>query len=316
MDFTLPSHTTEMVAELTRWARDRPVFEISDTDDASGWKQLVEFGIFDLEEQGGDMLDLVSAVAAVARAPLPGPLVEAEIAARANSAVAIPILERGGVVSAAAPSASARSVIGWGARAEATISAADGSVLAAGPLPKVHNAFGMPHGWLDGQVLGDDNYDGRRWLLASAASTGLAEGAFEMLMRHTKDRTVFGKPLASRQAVQVRLAECAMLLQGATLALQDAGWRWAQGQPRARIAAALTWLYVVEATTKVFNHTHQLYGALGFCDETGIFRYSAQARWLRLSVPEANAIRAITVQRRREPGTPPSLVLRGFSEHP
>ncbi|MGW4338451.1 acyl-CoA dehydrogenase family protein [Rhodococcus koreensis] len=314
MDFTLPSHTAELAAELRRWARGRPVFEVSDADDVAGWKQLVEFGVFDLEEQGGDMLDLVSAVEAISRAPLPGPVIEAEIAMRANAEAAAPILSRGGVVTSVGPTGHARTVVGWGARADLVVSSVDGAVVADEPCPVAHNAFGMPHGWIDITVAGVDGLQDRRWLLASAATVGLATGAYEMALQHAKDRSVFGKPLTSRQSVQVRLAECTMLLQGASVAVQDAGWRWAHMQSGASAAAALTWLYTADAAMKVFAHAHQLFGALGFCDETGLLRYSSQARWLRLSVPPADAAKVVWSTRARSGGTPPSLVLRGFAE--
>ncbi|ETA04882.1 MULTISPECIES: acyl-CoA dehydrogenase family protein [Gordonia] len=312
MDFVLPDHTVGLVDELRRWARDRPIFEVSDADDATGWKQLVEFGIFDLEAHGGDMLDLVCAISAVSRAPLPGPLVEAELAARANPTVAPDVLGRGGVISSIGPGGPARRVVGWGARAEAVVSTVDGAVLTDRPCEPVHNAYHLPHGWLEHDGQGADEMASRRWLLASAATLGLASGAYEMTMRHTKDREVFGRPLASRQAVQVRLAECSMLLQGAEVAVLDAAWRWSGDDVRSPTAAALTWLYTREATEKVLAHAHQLFGALGFCDETGLVRLSSQARWLRLSVPEGPAVDHVVSTRARAAGTPPSLVLRGF----
>ncbi|AFR49503.1 acyl-CoA dehydrogenase family protein [Gordonia sp. KTR9] len=312
MDFVLPDHTAGLVDELRRWTRDRPLFEVSETDDANGWKQLVDFGIFDLEAQGGDMLDVVCAISTIARAPLPGPVVEAELAARANPELADEVLSRGSVITSVGPCAADRQVVGWGARADAVVSTVDGTALTRQPCPAVHNAYDMPHGWLEGSVDGADPLAARRWLLASASALGLASGAFEMTMRHAKDRTVFGKPLASRQSVQVRLAECSMLLQGAEVAVYDAGWRWARDDDRAHASAALTWLYTLEATGKVLAHAHQLFGALGFCNETGLIRLSAQARWLRLSVPDTAAIEYVTSTRTRAAGTPPSLVLRGF----
>ena len=63
----------------------------------------------------------------------------------------------------------------------------------------------------------------------AAQGVGIAQGALEMALRHTKKRMVFGKPLASSELVQVRLAEMATLTEAARNLTYKAAWKVDQG---------------------------------------------------------------------------------------
>lgn len=90
-------------------------------------------------------------------------------------------------------------------------------------------------------------------------------------------------PLASYQALQTRLAESFLLLQGARLSVLDAAWRLAEGRPHAAEAAMMALITAVEASRAVEKHTHQVHGALGFTIESGLPTLTWQAWWLRTS---------------------------------
>jgi hypothetical protein len=314
MNFDLPEETQELVAELSRWAAGRPVFEVDEASDREGWKQLAEFGLFSIESDGGTPLDTACGVMAAARAPLPGPLVEGLVAAHVSDR-ARELLNSGGVATSAAHGPAGRQAVGWGTRADLVVDESTGHPLSEHPLPALHNAYELPLGWLEHGEHRDavPAVVARRWLLAAAASTGLGEGAFSMTLRHTRDREVFGSPLATRQAVQMRLAESRMLLHGCELAVHDAAWRAGSAPHRAIESAALAWLYVSRSVATVMEHAHQLHGALGFCTETGLYRFSSAARWLALSSPRREANELIAARRMIQNGTPVSLVLDGFA---
>jgi hypothetical protein len=313
MDFELPGETRQFAVELKRWADTRPVFEIDEASDREGWKQLTEFGLFDVEHEGGTVLDTVCGVMAATHAPLPGPVVEGLVAAHV-SPEARQALTGGRLVTIATPAPAGRQVVGWGTRADMVVDEATGATLANGPLDAVHNAYDLSLGWYmrAAAVKPRTKAAARRWLISAAASTGLASGAFAMTLRHARDRHVFGAALSSRQAVQMRLAESRMLLHGCELAVHDAAWRADQRPDLAVESAALTWLYVSRSVATVFSHAHQLYGALGFCTETGLFRYSAAARWLALQSPRRDASDLLIARRAKQDGTPVSLVFDGF----
>jgi hypothetical protein len=317
MDFDLPEETRQFAAELHRWAETRPVFETDETSDREGWKNLAEFGLFEVEHEGGTPLDTACGLMSAAHAPLPGPVVEA-LVATAVSPEARRTLEGAGVVTVATPAPAGPQVVGWGSRADLVVDEATGTTLARGPLPRTQNAYGLPLGWYERAQPQEVRVEtlARRWLLSSAAATGLASGAFAMTLRHARDRHVFGAPLASRQAVQMRLAESRMLLHGSELSVYDAAWHAGERPELAAVTAAMTWLYTSRAVATVMSHAHQLHGALGFCTETGLYRYSAAARWLSLASPRREANELVMARRRPQQGTPVSLVLTGFDQAP
>ncbi|WP_281375991.1 acyl-CoA dehydrogenase family protein, partial [Pseudonocardia pini] len=218
------------------------------------------------------------------------------------------------VVTSVAPGPAGRAMVGWGGIASLVVDQADGRVLAEGPLKAVENAYGLPHGWHHRETAseGPDPLRARRWLLSAAASTGLASGALDAVVRHAKDRELFGRTLSSFQAVQLRLAESVVLLEGAEHLVRDAAWRLTRDEPHAEVSAALAWLYTAPSVKTACAHAHQVFGALGFATETGLYRFTSQATWLRLATPVKPAARYVTASRAKTAGTPPSLVLQGF----
>jgi alkylation response protein AidB-like acyl-CoA dehydrogenase len=150
-------------------------------------------------------------------------------------------------------------------------------------------------------------------LLAAAAAAGLGRGALDKTVRHAVDRHQFGRPLASFQAVQFRQAECLNLLDGLRLCVLDAAGRAEAGRADAGVAAALTWLWADRTAEAVADHCHQVFGALGFCTETGLVALTSQLAWFRLTADRAGAVRYVGARRARGPGTPPSRVLSGFA---
>jgi alkylation response protein AidB-like acyl-CoA dehydrogenase len=106
------------------------------------------------------------------------------------------------------------------------------------------------------------------------------------------------------------------LLEGVRLSVLDSAWRLATDRPRADVAAALCWLLAEDVSRTVSGHCHQVFGALGFCTETGLIQLTEAAKWLRLSVGRTSAIDRVRSQRAVAGGDPPSLVLAGFSEVP
>jgi acyl-CoA dehydrogenase-like protein len=314
MDFELPQQTAQLARELSRWSAKRAE-RLGDFDgfDLADWKELVDFGLPGLTQAGGSEVDLAVGILEVSAAGLPGPVVEAQLALDSGCAEAAEAIAQGRVVTSVAPGTDRAAVVGWGAVADLVVDQASGAVLAHGPLPRVETTYPLPHGWLPRPSPGGtDAPAARRWLLGAAAVTGLGEGALRRATQHTKDRTQFGRPLASFQAVQFRLAECLNLLDGARLCVLDAAWRAAEGRPDADVAAALTWLWASRAAERAAEHAHQVYGALGFCNETGLVQITSQAAWFRRSLGRRDAVRFVIDRRAREPGTPPSRVLPGF----
>lgn len=96
------------------------------------------------------------------------------------------------------------------------------------------------------------------WRVAIALEiAGAMQPAIEVAVDHVKQRVAFGRPIGANQAVQHRLAECAMIAEGAKwLALRAA---WSLEPADAAVAA----LYAQEHVARIGFDTHQFLGALG-----------------------------------------------------
>lgn len=316
MDFTLDEHTRLFEAELIKDARTRrDALGHTGAFEPEEWRRTVERGVLGLSSEGGTLLDSAVAFAGVARGGLPGPLVEAELALATAAGDVAARLRTGAVVTSAVPRSSP-TLVGWGAVAELVIDPRTGDVLCRGPLPESKSAVPLPHGWLDEVTptlavpAAQHEYETRRAVLAAAALVGLGEGAVELARDHAAAREQFGRPLAAYQAMQLRLTESLLVLEGARLCVLDAAWRHADRRPHAAEAARLAFVNAAEASRIVEKHAHQVHGALGFTLESGLPHLTWQAWWLRTSCRPRTVVDVLD---HREPGNPPrSLVLEGF----
>lgn len=107
--------------------------------------------------------------------------------------------------------------------------------------------------------------------------TGGIGAVLKRTVEFVREREQHGRALGSFQAVQHLLANVALQLDGARVAALQALFLKARGRPAARAAAiakaALGELYAQATTT-----AHQLWGAMGYARETGLYLWSERAR--------------------------------------
>jgi alkylation response protein AidB-like acyl-CoA dehydrogenase len=116
------------------------------------------------------------------------------------------------------------------------------------------------------------------WRLALAAeAAGSMAAALAVTVDYVKRRRQFGRSIGSFQAVQHRLAQCTVLVEGSRWLVYEAAWR---GAPED--AAALAAAHATAAATQVFAETHQLSGAMGFTREHDLHVWSMRLQALRL----------------------------------
>lgn len=282
--------------------------------DPDGWRELVDLGVLHGSRDGLGQVETVAALMATSIGGLPGPVLEAELAVASGSDEADALLRSGSLVTSIPPGPAGRVVVAGGARADLVVAQSDGSVLARGSLPAAPTTVELDNGFFDRSDTGAlDPARDRRWLLASAITTGLCRGALERATRHARDREQFGRPLASFQAVQFKLAECAHLVHSLDLLALDAARRVDAGDGKADVAAALAWRWAHRVSRTVEQHTHQVHGALGFTRELGLVELTWPLYWLRASIGLADSHRLVQERRARSSGTPPSTVLGGFT---
>lgn len=113
--------------------------------------------------------------------------------------------------------------------------------------------------------------------LNPAISLGLAEGAFDEALRYTRDRPVFGKPIADFQGVRWKLADMYKDIEAARGLLYRACWT-ADPFPDPFLAATAK-VFCNEMAIRVTNEAVQLHGGFGFTDEYPVSRLYRSARY-------------------------------------
>ena len=96
---------------------------------------------------------------------------------------------------------------------------------------------------------------------------GAAERAFEMAVDHAKVRKQFGQLIGQFQAVQHKLANGLISLDGARLTLEAAAEARDNGNPDWRVFAASALAFAGPALREVSIQTHRALGAIGYAEE-------------------------------------------------
>jgi short/branched chain acyl-CoA dehydrogenase len=112
--------------------------------------------------------------------------------------------------------------------------------------------------------------DGGR-ISVAAMGVGLAQGAYDLAYAYARERKQFGKPIASFQAVQFRLADLATEIEAGRGLVYKAAWLKDQDRPFAR-EAAMAKLYTGELSNRAVNWSLQMHGGYGYMDEYPISR--------------------------------------------
>lgn len=119
---------------------------------------------------------------------------------------------------------------------------------------------------------------------------GMLDRALELTIAHVKLRQQFGQPLSGFQGVQFQLTDAEVERSGLEMLARYA-LSTVTGPDALADALALR-LAALEAAEVVFRVTHQLHGAVGFCDETvlsWLSRYSQPLRRLPLGLSATRA---------------------------
>jgi alkylation response protein AidB-like acyl-CoA dehydrogenase len=122
--------------------------------------------------------------------------------------------------------------------------------------------------------------DGGR-ISVAAMGLGLAQGAFELATSYARERRQFGKPIATFQAIQFKLADMATEIEAGRALVYKAAWLKDRNRPFAQ-AAAMAKLYTGELAHRVANHALQIHGGYGYMDEYAISRFYRDQKVLEI----------------------------------
>lgn len=104
-------------------------------------------------------------------------------------------------------------------------------------------------------------------LALSARAHGAASRAFELVTDYARERHQFGQPIGKFQAIQHKLANGLIALEGVRLVLDHATRLHDEGDRDWRYFAGCAVAFAGEALRRVSLETHHAFGAIGYADE-------------------------------------------------
>ena len=116
---------------------------------------------------------------------------------------------------------------------------------------------------------------------AAAFGVGTAQGALDKAIAHVRQREQFGKPLASFQMVQGKIADMVTLTEAARSILYRAASKLDSGTPDPSLSSMAKW-YCAEVAVKVADEAIQLHGGYGILEEYDVAHYWRNAKVLEI----------------------------------
>jgi acyl-CoA dehydrogenase len=115
-----------------------------------------------------------------------------------------------------------------------------------------------------------------------AAALGFARRAFDEAVKRSKERQLFGAPLAELQMVQGHIADMAVDVDAAALLVYRAAWAKDNGAARVTREAAMAKLYATDRAQDVIDKAVQLHGGDGVRRGHIVERLYREIRALRI----------------------------------
>jgi alkylation response protein AidB-like acyl-CoA dehydrogenase len=148
--------------------------------------------------------------------------------------------------------------------------------------------------------------DGGRINIATC-SVGAAQGALGHAQQYMQDRKQFGKPIASFQALQFKLADMATELVAARQMVRLAASKLDAGDPNASTYCAMAKRFATDAGFNVCNEALQLHGGYGYIREYPLERLMRDARVHQI-LEGTNEIMRVIIARRMLDGDAPDAI--------
>ncbi|RKJ97022.1 acyl-CoA dehydrogenase family protein [Alicycliphilus denitrificans] len=148
--------------------------------------------------------------------------------------------------------------------------------------------------------------DGGRINIATC-SVGAAQGALAHAQRYMQERKQFGKPIASFQALQFKLADMATELVAARQMVRLAASKLDAGARDASTYCAMAKRFATDAGFNVVNEALQLHGGYGYIREYPLERLLRDARVHQI-LEGTNEIMRVIIGRRMLDGDAPDAV--------
>jgi acyl-CoA dehydrogenase len=140
-----------------------------------------------------------------------------------------------------------------------------------------------------GQVLGEvnrgfanaDHQLSHGRLKIAGYQLGIAQRCLDDAVAWAQERTTWGRPIASRQAIQFMLADCAVELDAARLLVYRTAWDADRGRD-VRVGAFKSKLFATEMAQRVTDRCLQVFGGRGYAKDSPIQSFYRQVRLWRI----------------------------------
>ncbi|MBY0453855.1 MAG: acyl-CoA dehydrogenase family protein [Burkholderiaceae bacterium] len=186
--------------------------------------------------------------------------------------------------------------MGWNSQPTRTISFDDVRI----PLDHLLGREG------EGFKIAMKGLDGGRINIATC-SVGAAQGALKQAQQYMQERKQFGKPIASFQALQFKLADMATELVAARQMVRMAASKLDAGAPDASTYCAMAKRFATDAGFSVCNEALQLHGGYGYIREYPLERLLRDARVHQI-LEGTNEIMRVIIARRMLDGDAPDAI--------
>ncbi len=140
--------------------------------------------------------------------------------------------------------------------------------------------------------------DGR--IAVAALATGLAQGCVDECLDYVRERSAFGHPIGSYQALQFKIADMAMKTELARQSYYRAAWLKERGR-RYKKEAAMSKLYASEIAVDVAREAVQIHGGYGYIEEYPVCRHFRDSKILEIGEGTSEIMRMLIA---RELGLP------------
>jgi alkylation response protein AidB-like acyl-CoA dehydrogenase len=111
----------------------------------------------------------------------------------------------------------------------------------------------------------------------AAGSVGIAQGCVDACVAYARERSQFGRPIATFQLVQELIADTAVEAEAARMLTYLAAWKADTGEPYT-LAASQAKYYASEVAVRAANAAVQVHGGYGYVDEYPVQKYLRDAR--------------------------------------
>jgi len=128
-----------------------------------------------------------------------------------------------------------------------------------------------------------------------AAGVGIARAALEYAVEYSKTRVQFGKPIATFQATAFKLAQMAMDLEAARLAVWRAAWLMDKGRPNGKESAMAKCLGS-DAAMRNALEALQIFGGYGYMKDYPVEKLVRDAKLLQI-YEGTNEIQRLVISR-------------------